>query len=299
MKNSDSSLQQGIIVGFMWLLLPLLALHFVSIWNALPARIPSHFDLQGRANGWQSPQTLAGFALGALLLALAIFSFAIGRAFRVRSMIWAVTFMAYGIVGLNFTLFWQLLDHAAYGRAMSEVWPMPAGIPLLGLVLAAILLAQQPASGSRPSATATLIAEEQHRSLVQLLFILPGLLIGVWFATRAVGPPRLLGVVMIAAMAWIALAAVDGFRYFIRSDGVQIRGFLLPLRFIPRSSIRSYQPQTWKGLGYGIRLTSTGTAYIWGGRNVVNIVTDSGDVMLGHRDPERLIHDLDQMMQSG
>jgi len=31
---------------------------------------------------------------------------------------------------------------------------------------------------------------------------------------------------------------------------------------------------------------------------VVNIATDSGDVMLGHEHPERLIQDLDRMMQT-
>lgn len=31
---------------------------------------------------------------------------------------------------------------------------------------------------------------------------------------------------------------------------------------------------------------------------MVNIATDSGDVMLGHEHPERLIQDLDRMMQT-
>jgi hypothetical protein len=145
---------------------------------------------------------------------------------------------------------------------------------------------------------AMLIAEEQHRSLIHLWFVIPGMGIGAWLGFAADSPIRIVGIFLLAVMAWVAVGVLQGFHYRIGTDGIQIMGFLLPLRFIPRSSIRGYQADRWRGLGYGIRLTSTGTAYIWGGRNMVKIVTDSGDVMLGHRDPKQLIGDLDRMMQT-
>jgi hypothetical protein len=209
-----------------------------------------------------------------------------------------ITLINYFVTGTTFTLLWQTLDYTVYRRPMGDVWPTPAIFPLLAFIFALILLRQLWLPSVSPSSTSSIIAEEQHRSLLQLLFIVPGLSIGFWLAIRAAGPPRVLGIFLIAIMGWVAIAMLDGFRYLVRTDGVQIKGFMLPLRFIPRSSIHSYRTQLWTGLGYGIRLTSIGTAYIWGGRNVVNIVTDSGDVMLGHDHPERLIHDLDRMMQA-
>lgn len=298
MTTQQSSRVERLLIAIPWAFVPLLAMHFASIWNELPQRIPVHFDLQGNPNRWQSPHTFAVFALVLLVFLLAVLSFATLQTFRLRSMSLPITLINYFVTGTTFTLLWQTLDHTVYRRAMDDVWPIPAIFPLIAFISALILVMQLQSQTVKPSSTASIIAEEQHRSLLQLLFIAPGLSIGFWLAIRAAGTPRVLGVFLIAIMGWVAIAMLDGFRYLVRTDGVEIKGFMLPLRFIPRSSIHSYRTQPWTGLGYGIRVSSTGTAYIWGGRNVVNIVTDSGDVMLGHYHPERLIRDLDRMMQA-
>lgn len=298
MDGTNTSSVEKTLIALPWIFVPLLAIHFASLWNQLPQRIATHFDARGNPNGWQSPSTFAMFSFVLLLFTLVVLNFAMVRTFRARSMARTLTLVSYLVIGTSFTMLWQTLDHAAYGRPMSQVWPIPLVFPLMLLLLALVLCAQLPQLSTRPSADAALIAEEQHRSLFQLLFAAPGVFIGFWLATHALGVPRFLGIFLMVLMGWVTIVILDGFRYLVRSDGVQIKGFLLPLRFIPRSSIHSYRMQPWTGLGYGIRLTSSGTAYIWGGRNVVNIVTDSGDVMLGHDHPERLIHDLDQMMQT-
>lgn len=282
-----------------WAAIPVLALRFAHVRSDLPARIAVHFDLNGRANGWQSPEMFLAFSSWFLLLAVAVMSFVLLRAFRLRSLAVAVTLIHYFTIGVLFVVFWQILDHAAYGRAMSEIWPMPGLLPTLALLFAILALAQLPHRTAQPSATGFLIAEEQHRSPMQLLWIVPGLGIGFWMAFNLPGPTRFIGVFLAAVMVWVGVAVLEGFKYIVRSDGVQVKGFLLPLRFIPRSSIHSYRTEPWTGLGYGIRLTSTGTAYIWGGKNVVNIATENGNVMLGHYSPERLIGDLDLMMNAG
>ena len=296
--QSRSSWLEKLLITIPWAAIPVFALHFSAVRIDLPARIAVHFDLNGRPNGWQSPEMFLGFATFFLLLALTVMSFVLLRSFRLRSLTVAVTLIHYFTIGVVFVVCWQVLDHAAYGRSMSQIWPMPGVLPVLGLVFAVLLLAQMPHVGMQPSSTGVLIAEEQHKSPLQLLWIVPGVAVGLWMVFTLPGPGRVIGVCFTAIMAWVAVAVLDGFKYIVRTDGVQVRGFLLPLRFIPRSSIHSYRMEPWAGLGYGIRLTSTGTAYIWGGKNVVNIATDHGNVMLGHYSPERLIGDLDRMMQT-
>src|SRR5581483_677967 len=281
-----------------WAAIPALALHFSALRSDLPARIAVHFDFNGRPNGWQSPDMFLGFSTIFLLVAIGVMSFVLLRSFRLHSLTVAVTLVHYFTIGVVFVVCWQVLDHAAYGRPMSQIWPIPGALPVLGLMFAVLLLAQMPHAKMQPSSTGVLIAEEQHKSLLQLLWIVPGAAIGVWMAFSLPGPGRAIGIFFMAIMAWVGIAVLDGFKYIVRSDGVQVKGFLLPLRFIPRSSIHSYRTEPWTGLGYGIRLTSTGTAYIWGGKNVVNIATDHGNVMLGHYSPERLISDLDRMMNT-
>lgn len=299
MQQPKSSWLEKLLIVVPWATIPVLGLHFSAVRNDLPARIAVHFDLNGRPNGWQSPEMFLGFSTFFLLLAIVVMSFVLLRSFRLRSLTIAVTLIHYFTIGVLFVVCWQVLDHAAYGRPMSQIWPMPGVLPVLGLAFAVLLLAQTPHGRTQPSPTGVLIAEERHKSPLQLLWIVPGVAIGLWMALDLSSPGRAIGIFLMAVMAWVGIAVLDGFKYIVRSDGVQVKGFLLPLRFIPRSSIHSYRMEPWRGLGYGIRLTATGTAYIWGGKNVVNIETDHGDVMLGHYSPDRLIGDLDRMMQAG
>jgi hypothetical protein len=299
MQESNSSRLEKLLIVLPWASIPVLALHFSAVRSDLPARIAVHFDVNGRPNGWQSPEMFLGFSTFFLLLAVAVMSFVLLRSFRLRSLTVAVTLIHYFTIGVLFVVCWQVLDHAAFGRPMSDIWPMPGLLPVLALAFAVLALAQMPRRTMQPSSTGVLIAEEQHKSPTQLLWILPGVAVGLWIASSVPGLGRAIGIALIAIMAWVGIAVLDGFKYIVRSDGIQVKGFFLPLRFIPRSSIHSYRTEPWTGLGYGIRLTSTGTAYIWGGKNVVNIATDHGNVMLGHDSPERLIGDLDRMMKAG
>lgn len=289
---------ERILIALPWLSLPFLGWHFVSLWDRLPTRMAVHFDLQGHPNGWQSPKSFALVTFVLLLAMLITMTALILHAFRHHSVWRVLTLAAYMSVGTIVTIFWQVVDHGVYGTPMSRLWPMPAIVPLGAVCVALTLLSQMRSCETKPSAGALLIAEEQHRSPQQLLFVLPGMGIGIWLAVADAGSARMIGIFLAGLMAWVAVGVSMGFRYLILTDGVQIDGFLLPLRFIPRSTIRKYRQERWKGIGYGIRLTSTGTAYIWGGRDMVNISTDTGDVMLGHKDPQRLIGDLDQMMNS-
>ncbi|HVH86450.1 MAG TPA: DUF1648 domain-containing protein [Terriglobales bacterium] len=299
MKEATRLRLERLLIALPWAAIPVLAIHLASVWGDLPQRIAVHFDLSGRPNGWQSPQTFAIFTAILLVVVLGTTSFAMLRAFRQQSFMSVVTLVQYSTAGVMFTVSWQVLDHAAYGRPMASVWTVPAIFPFIALLFACVVLAFMRPSSTVPSPNASLIAEERHSQPLQLLFLLPGLLVGLWIAIKLAAPVRLIGVLLIALMAWVAVGVIQGFQYLVRTDGVLIKGFLLPLHFIPVGSIRGYHADRWTGLGYGVRLTSTGTAYIWGGRDIVSISTDSGSVMLGYENPQRLIQDLDRMMQAG
>lgn len=287
------------LIAVPWVMLPLLAWHIASMRTVLPREMATHFDAHGRPNGWESPAQFAIFGLTFLFFELSIMSFAMVRTFRVQSLWRSLPVIAYLAVGISFTMFWQVLDHAAYGQPMTQVWPTPAIVPVVALLFAVTAICSvKSEDSSKAYGPHILIAEEHHRSLLQLLFVVPGIGIGIYLSISNPGPLRYMGIFLLAVMSWVAVAVLEGFRYLVRTDGLQIKGFLLPLRFVPRSAIRSYRADRWKGLGYGIRVTSAGTAYIWGGRDVVNIATDTGDIMLGHAQPERLIRDLDRMMQT-
>jgi hypothetical protein len=140
------------------------------------------------------------------------------------------------------------------------------------------------------------LAEETHSGRVWSLIILLALLgpmIGVALVPSTVGrwAVALVGVIAIGtfAMSW------SGFQYRFLRHGVEIRMLGFRLRSIPKQSIVSYSIEPWAFVrGYGIRGIGSSRAYVWCNK-VVHIKTANGEIFLGHRDPQRIVRDLDMV----
>src|ERR1017187_3694788 len=139
-----------------------------------------------------------------------------------------------------------------------------------------------------------LLAEETHSGRawsLPILLAVTGPVVALYFARTAaiLWPVILFGVLSVCAcaMAW------SGFQYRFLRHGVEIRMLGFRLRSIPKQSIVSYSIEPWTLIrGYGIRGYGSTRAYVWCNK-VVHIRTSNGEVFLGHRDPERIIRDLD------
>jgi hypothetical protein len=140
------------------------------------------------------------------------------------------------------------------------------------------------------------LAIETHPGKIWSLLVLPALLgpaISVFYYPTA---PARFALVAVAIVGTGTLALVfGGFQYRFLRHGVEIRTLGIRLRTIPKQAIVSYEIESW-GLprGYGIRGIGSTRAYVWGNK-VVHIKTTSGDIYLGHEDPQRIVRDLDQV----
>jgi len=141
------------------------------------------------------------------------------------------------------------------------------------------------------------LAEETHSgrawSLIILLALI-GPMIGVALVPSTAGrwAVALVGVIAIGtfAMSW------SGFQYRFLRYGVEIRMLGFRLRSIPKQSIVSYSIEPWAFIrGYGIRGIGSSRAYVWCNQ-VVHIKTSNGELFLGHNDPERIVRDLNMVM---
>src|ERR1700676_1081971 len=140
------------------------------------------------------------------------------------------------------------------------------------------------------------LAEETHsgrRWSLIILVALAGPAIGVALVPSTVGrwALALVGVISIGtfAMSW------SGFQYRFLRHGVEIRMLGFRLRSIPKQSIVSYSIEPWAFVrGYGIRGIGSTRAYVWCNQ-VVHIKTSSGEIFLGHSDPQRIVRDLDMV----
>lgn len=140
------------------------------------------------------------------------------------------------------------------------------------------------------------LAEETHSGRLWSVIILAVVLGPVLsVALCPTGPARfVLGIVGVIGLGAFAMAW-SGFRYRFLSFGVEVRTLGFRLRWIPKQAILSYSIEPWSWVrGYGIRGIGATRAYVWSNK-VVHIRTTNGEIYLGHRDPERIVRDLDMV----
>jgi hypothetical protein len=277
----------------MWLALPLLALRTYRVWDRLPARMATHFDAAGHANGWMSRESSLTFNLGFMALMLAIFSIVLWASHRkssVGTFSWALLIFFYLQIGLIYLLLNQVLIFNLDGTPVN---PMTlvfiTAISILALLV--VYLGSHRGEAVRPG---SLVAEESHAGRVLGVIALAPLLALFWGLNSAsLSVARIpLGIVSLLALS-ACVMAWSGFHYLFTSSGVEIRTLGFRLRTIPVDQIKDYAKGSWSiAGGYGIRGIGNRRAYVWGNQGV-RIQTSDGEVFLGHSDPARIIRDLD------
>lgn len=287
-----------ILTALTWIAIPLTTLRYWQVWDALPARMATHFAADGHPNGWMSRETALYYALGVTAFMLIVFTGIAVAVLKQKAEIdrtsLAMIGFFYVIVGFVFYVNNGILNHNLNGHPVA-VSPVMLGLPLVIVLFAWIYLRAQ-RGPALPEGQA--FAEETHGSAAFAAIFLAMALVEVALALAIQQPSvriamGLLGLlfVVIAAHAW------SGFHYRFTPWGVEISTLGLRLRSITRDQIGRYAVEPWSILrGYGIRGIGSTRAYVWGNR-VVHITTLEGDVYLGHDDPARLVRDLDAVKQ--
>lgn len=283
-----------VLTWLMWLALPFIALRYWQLWDQLPLRMATHFDVNGRANGWMTRDVSLWFILGITAFLLVLFT-AILLVIHWQKMSdaasWALLAFFYFVVGFVVYGNEMVLQHNLNGAPV-RLGPSLLLFPLAVLALLAIFLGVQrgkPLEGNW-------IAEETHASPgFAMLFTLP-LFLEFWMLSVVpLRAARFAIALLCILFSLIAVAAWSGFRYYFGPAGVEIRTLGYRLRSIPAAEISSYSIESWNLLrGYGIRGVGRSRAYVWGNK-VVHIKTPQGEIFLGHTDPQRIIRDLDMI----
>ncbi len=284
-------------VGLLWLGLPLIAFRYWMVWDRLPARMATHFNAANQANGWMTREGSMYFILGLYLCLLTLFTVVITVIQKVHApdaAAWSVLGLFYVILGV---LYYGNESVLAYNLTGAPVKLLPIIAPVFAAILFAIFVTFTSKPGqSLPSGT--ILAKEIHagRAFALILFLPAALELAVIYAIPNPGLRLTLGLVAVVLFlaGWMAWS---GFTYLFTSSGVEIRTLGFRLRSIPAEQIREYASDRWSVAGgYGIRGLGERRAYVWGNRGV-RIKTSDGEVFLGHKNPDQIIHDLDAVKQ--
>jgi len=292
---SNSRTLFGLFSALQWLALPILVLDFASVWQKLPDRMATHFDLAGQPNGWMTRQEALLVILGVSTAVLIVATWIASRVQEPDATAWGLIALFYIIQG---TLIYAAQSVIDFNLHATPVHPGP--VLLVGIV-AAVLLIVFSLSTRRGEhlPTGRVYATEHHSSVLWAAVCGAPLILFIPVATLAPVPALKVALGLAALIGiWAASIAAFGFQYTFSSTGVDIRTLGFRLRSIAASDIRSYAEDDWPFWnGRGIRGVGSRRAYVWGNRGV-RIQTNTGEVFLGHSEPRRLIRDLDRVVKS-
>jgi hypothetical protein len=282
--------RRKLVTASLWLFLPLVAFRNWQVWDRLPTRVAVHFDIAGRPNGWMSREGSLQFILVFMAAILAVATLVMWRIRMPRSSAWAVLGVFYVVLGALYCGEESILAYNL-GRAPLHVLPIVISALVAVLILTAIYLGSE--RGPEVPITGHVFADEVHASRALAVAMFVPSLVELVLAVRVPAGVRIVLVLSALVLAGVATMAWGGFHYLFKSSGVEIRTFGFRLRSIPAEEIREYAITRWNPLGgYGIRGIGNRRAYVWGNQGV-RINTTNGQIFLGHRDPARIIHDLD------
>ncbi|MGA8492123.1 MAG: DUF1648 domain-containing protein [Terriglobales bacterium] len=285
------------LTWLMWLALPITAFRFWQVWDRLPLRMATHFNISGQPNGWMPRPTALYVALGVTALIVVVFTAIAYVAHKTHvpdAFSWSLLAFFYLIIAFVYAGNSGIIQYNLEAKPVKiDFWIVL--VPVAAVALAALFLGTK-RGGSLPSAG--VIAEETQGSRTWSALFIALLVAQVWAVVTIPAPPvRLASTLLGLLFALIAIHTWTGFQYVFTSAGVEIRTLGFRLRSIPRDDIKQYAVESWNPLrGYGIRGVGNSRAYVWCNQGV-RIRTTNGEVFLGYSDPERIVRDLDAMKQ--
>ena len=283
------------LTALIWAAVPVMAGMYATSWQELPARLATHFDLANRPNGWMSREASLTFSLVMGIFIAGLATLILSRVKRPDPAAWALLVLFYVIMG---TLLWAENAVIAYNVHGTPVNVSPVLVTGISAAIVVAIIALATRRGIAIPATNVLAVERHDSKMLGLLLGAAAVaMIAVIAAIPVTGVRIALGMAVVLMLGSAALAW-DGFRYLFSSSGVEIRALGFRLRSIPAGNIKSYAPDDWNvSGGYGIRGVGDKRAYVWGNRGVL-IKTSDGEVFLGHKNPEKIIRDLDLLTRN-
>jgi len=278
------------MIALEWLALPATGVMYGLAWDQMPARLATHFGLNGQPSGWMSRAGSLTFSLGLAALFAVIGSLVLARVKQPDLIAWALLAFFYVIQGMLLYVNYSIIGFNVEGRPVNAT-PAVILVGLAAVALAVLAILSHRGAEFSPQAV---LADETHASpALALLMALPGIAFVALASQIPVASARVALSLAVVIMIFAAAMAGSGFHYQFSSAGVEVRTLGFRLRSIPAAEIRSYRVDRWSALGgYGIRGLGNRRAYVWGNRGV-KIETADGEVFLGHSQPEKIVRDLD------
>ncbi len=288
----NRSLYQS-LVALLWLGPLVVWLRYRELWEQLPARMATHFNVAGVANGWMTREVSLDYSVGFVALLAGVFSvvlFLMLRKYELTKLSWTLLAFFHAETW-TFVYLMNSLVEFNLNHTPLAIAPLPIVSAIGALVLLLVAVMEKRGTSFEHS---EIIAEEVHSGRrLTLLFLIPVLILAPISMAIPLPAVRLAMSVTAVIMLGVFAMAWDGFHYYFTRHGVEIRTLGFRLKSIPLLQIKSYDVASWNPLrGLGIRGIGNRKAYIWGSSGV-RVQMYDGEIFLGADDPQRIVRDLD------
>jgi uncharacterized protein DUF1648 len=232
----------NISIAALWLALPRVALGYGSAWDRLPARMATHFNGAGPANGWMSRAVSVISMMVLMGCLLAVFTAVLSRIKRPKVESWILLVGFYVAIGSTWWANESVLKYSLIGQP-AEIGPVLIVVLLSVCAGLSALVASQRGFGLGGGAV---MAEEVHAAPHWAFIFLLALLIEVAAILSLPNTAVRIGLALSALLFLLVSGALSGFHYAFTSSGLEIRTLGLRLRSIPREHINGLRSRPWE-----------------------------------------------------
>src|SRR5215471_15613403 len=218
-----------VLIGALWLPLPLTAHYFRENWDRLPARIATHFNAANQPNGWMTREQALWSSLEMLGIVVTVFTIWLVLSHRKSSLTlvsWVLLAFFYVVTGLGCYIFVSTIDYNLTGE---PIRPGLVGV-IFGVSILTLIATYLGSQRGTAFPAGEVIAEEVHAVRSWAILFVPVIAIELAVISLAPNAGLRFGLTLVCLVLAFAVAMVwSGFHYYFTRHGLEIRtlGFRL------------------------------------------------------------------------
>ena len=132
-------------IASLWAVIPTIYYQYKDIWNRLPARMATHFDINNHPNGWAPKESSMWFILGVAACVVLVATVLLARIRTPDVKSWAILVLFLFVLGVLYRASATVIEYNLTGNLLSMDWAMKL---FMAAVIAIILLYVNQSTGA-------------------------------------------------------------------------------------------------------------------------------------------------------
>lgn len=111
-------------IAFLWAAIPAIYYQYQNVWDRLPARMATHFDINNHPNGWSAKESSMWFIVGVAACVVLVATILLARIRKPNAVSWAIWAMFVLVLGILYRASATVIEYNLTGNSLSMDWAM-------------------------------------------------------------------------------------------------------------------------------------------------------------------------------